>query len=454
MGRRPGKRLKRRKRWPWIVLGLLLVLAAAGAVACGVRAQRLTLPWMDAPAADGPDQSAGPAPQASQEFEEPEEPQELEEPEESQDPREAEETGEPQQPDTAAQARELLDSMTLRERVLQMFIVTPEQLAGVSGTGTVIRDSEAVGQAIQTTPVGGVIYFADNIVDPEQCTEMIAGLQSCAPTGLFIAVDEEGGTVARLGRNSAMGMTAFPSMQAIGDTGDPSGAYEVGLTIGSELGRYGFNLDFAPVTDVNSNPDNPVIGERAFSSDAQTAAEMVASCVQGFSDSGMLCTLKHFPGHGDTAADSHLGAAETGKTLEELEACELLPFRSGIRAGAAFVMVGHIAAPNVTGDQTPASLSYEITTELLREELGFVGVAVTDSMQMRAVTDQYGAGEAAVRAIQAGIDIILMPEDLDQAVEGVLDAVRSGEIPGDRIDESVLRILTVKLEQGIIPLND
>ena len=314
------------------------------------------------------------------------------------------------------------------------------------------RAGETTRQAIQANPVGGVIYFADNLRTPEQCTAMISDLQSYAPLGLLIAVDEEGGSVARLGQNSAMGMTWYDSMASVGTTGEPDNAYQAGLTIGGEIARFGFNLDFAPVADVNSNPGNPVIGERAFSSDARTAAEMVAACVRGFSDSGVLCTLKHFPGHGDTEADTHAGAAETAKTLEELEKCELLPFRAGIEAGAQLVMVGHISLPAVTGDQTPASLSYEIVTGLLRQELGFSGVAVTDSMSMAAITDFSPPGQAAVQAVQAGIDLVLMPEDLEDAVEGILSAVERGELSEERIDESVERILRLKLEQGIIPL--
>ncbi len=346
------------------------------------------------------------------------------------------------------QAQNLLDGMSLREKVLQMFLVTPEQLTGVSGSVT--RAGETTRAALEEYPVGGIVYFAKNLRTPDQVKQMLSDIQDIAPLGLFLAVDEEGGSVARMGNNSAMGMTQFPDM---GEIKSASMAYYVGTTIGGELGEYGFNLDFAPVADVDSNPDNPVIGSRAFSSDPQTAAELVAACTDGFLDSGILCTLKHFPGHGDTDTDSHSGAAVSNKSLEELEACELLPFQAGIDAGAQLVMVSHISLPAVTGDMTPSSLSYEITTVLLRDELGFDGLTITDSMSMQAITDSYSADEAAVKAIQAGIDIILMPEDLDAAVQGVLSAVADGTITEQRIDESVLRILQVKLEQGICPMN-
>ena len=331
-----------------------------------------------------------------------------------------------------SQAGDLLEEQTLRERVLQMFIVTPGQRSAAKP---------------ENQSVGGVIFFAGDIETPEQITGQIAALQSEASVGMFISVDEEGGRVARLGNNPAMKMTVLPDM---GDIPSDEASYQAGLTLAGELGRYGFNLDFAPVADVNSNPDNPVIGSRAFSSDPEIAAGRVAACVQGFREGGILCTLKHFPGHGDTAADSHLGAAVSGKSLEELRQCELLPFKAGMEAGAPLVMVGHISLPQVTGDETPASLSEKITSGLLRRELGFEGVIITDSMSMGAITNVYTTAEAAVLAVRAGADIVLMPENLDEAVEGILAAVEAGELTEQRIDESVTRILSLKLEQGII----
>lgn len=350
--------------------------------------------------------------------------------------------------DEAAQV--LLENMTLHEKVCQLFIVTPEELTGISGTATV--GGATTQAALRDYPVGGLVYFAGNILTPDQCTSMIENTQSFSQLGLFIAVDEEGGTVARIGRNPAMGTTSFPNMATVGAQG-VSAAYNVGLTIGSEITQFGFNLDFAPVADVNTNPDNPVIGSRAFSSDAEEAAELVASAVQGFRDGGILCCLKHFPGHGDTATDSHYGLAETAKTLDELRETEFLPFQAGIDAGAELVMVGHISTPNITGDSVPASLSSYMVTDILRGELGFDGLVVTDSLSMEAITDQYGSGEAAVLAVQAGVDLLLMPEDLSTAVSALENAVADGTVSESRIDESVLRILTVKLEYGIIDSN-
>ncbi|MCC8164455.1 MAG: hypothetical protein LIO86_15150, partial [Lachnospiraceae bacterium] len=183
------------------------------------------------------------------------------------------------------QAAQLLATMTLEEQIYQMFIVTPEKITGVS---VATQAGSATEEALQTYPVGGIVYFADNIVTREQCSEMIANSQSYSKIGLFIAVDEEGGTVARIGNNSAMGTTSFPNMKAIGDSGDAQEAWNVGYTIGTEIGELGFNLDFAPVADVDSNPDNPVIGDRSFGTDAALVSEMVQAEVQGFQESGVL----------------------------------------------------------------------------------------------------------------------------------------------------------------------
>ncbi|MCD7771539.1 MAG: glycoside hydrolase family 3 protein [Oscillospiraceae bacterium] len=344
-------------------------------------------------------------------------------------------------------ALEILSQMSLKEQVYQLFIVRPEQITGSSEKITEAGSGFEAG--LEEYPVGGIAMFAENIIDREQTVEMISNMQSYSALGLFIAVDEEGGTVSRIGNNSAMGTTSFPSMKTIGNTGDTDEAYNVGYTIGTEILELGFNLDFAPVADVDSNPDNTVIGNRAFSTDADIAAEMVAAAVEGFEDSGILCTLKHFPGHGDTSADSHLGYTELDKSLEELWETEFVPFVSGINAGADLVMVGHISVPQVTGDDTPASLS-ETMINILRNDLGFDGLIITDSMQMEAITDRYTSAEAAVMAIKAGVDIILMPENLEEAANGILEAVESGEISGERIAESVLKILKAKIEAGII----
>lgn len=247
-----------------------------------------------------------------------------------------------------------------------------------------------------------------------------------------------------------MNTTPFPHMMNIGDMGDVSQAYRVGYTIGTEIAEFGFNLDFAPVADVATNVLNSVIGSRAFSSDPQIAAAMVSSAVKGFSDAGMICTLKHFPGHGDTTEDSHTDSAVTYKTLQELRACEFLPFSAGIEAGSDMVMAGHIIAAEADGSGLPASMSRYMLTDILRDELGFKGVIITDSLEMEAITDHYSQKEATVMAVDAGVDIILMPAQLEEAVDGLESAVENGLISEQRIDESVLRILQLKEKYHIL----
>ncbi len=266
---------------------------------------------------------------------------------------------------------------------------------------------------------------------------------------MFTGIDEEGGSVSRVSCNSGMGTTEFPSMLTVGNSGDVNKAYEVGYTIGTECTELGFNLDFAPVADIYSNPDNTVIADRAFGTDATVVSDMVESCVKGFKDANMLCTLKHFPGHGDTVADSHYEAAVTNKTLQELENEEFLPFSSGIQAGADFVMIGHILTPNITDSSTPASLSEQMIS-ILRDELQFEGVVITDATNMAAITNYYSSSEVAVAAIQAGVDMILMPADFQSAVAGVFEALDRGDITEKVIDEHVIRILRAKINSGLI----
>lgn len=231
-------------------------------------------------------------------------------------------------------------------------------------------------------------------------------------------------------------------MASSGNTDD---AKNMGATIGTYLAEYGFNMDFAPDADVNTNPDNPIIGTRAFSSDAKIASRMVSAAAEGFRESGILPTLKHFPGHGDTAEDSHTALAVTYKTLEELQDCEFLPFESD--TGMHAVMVGHIATPNITGNDLPASLSSEII-DLIPDKAETL--IVTDSLEMKAISDTYGSGEVAVMALKAGCDMLLMPMDLDASYQAVLDAVKSGRISEERLDESVNKILSYKEAFGII----
>ena len=294
-------------------------------------------------------------------------------------------------------------------------------------------------RTLQQYPVGGICQFGKNIESPSQLARFNKELQDASATPLFIAVDEEGGLIARLANNDAFTLPRYASAAAVGASGDPEDARAMGQTIGAYLKEYGFTMDFAPDADVNTNPDNPIIGTRAFSSDAGTAAAMAAAMADGLRQNGILPTLKHFPGHGDTAEDSHTALAVTYKTQEELANCELLPF--GADTGLHAVMVGHIAAPNVTGSNTPATLSPQLVAMIPNAEDTLI---ITDSLAMDAIADAYTPGEAAVLALQAGCDVLLMPNSLPEAYAAVLEAVQSGTITQERLDQSVNKILRYK----------
>ena len=345
-----------------------------------------------------------------------------------------------------------LEAMTLEEKVGQLFMVTP----GTLGLPQIKAPMEALSQEQLTQmenaireifakyPVGGIVQFAADLYSPEQITAYNALLQRAAEIPLFLGIDEEGGTVARLANHSAFDLPQYQSAGAVGASGNPEDALKMGQTIGAYLGEYGFNMDFAPVADVNTNPNNPVIGNRSFSSDCNVAGQMAKAMAEGLEEQGIVPVFKHFPGHGDTAQDSHEEVAYSHKTLEELQACEFIPF-SGLTENQC-VMVGHIALPEVTGDMTPATLSSEIVTGLLREKLGFRGLILTDSMVMEAITDNYSSAEASLLALEAGCQIILQPADFPSAFDGIVEAVEAGTFPEEQLNAVVLQILRFKQE--------
>lgn len=337
-------------------------------------------------------------------------------------------------------AKETVANMSLEEQVYQLFIVTPEDLTGVEAA---TQAGDATKTALEQYPVGGIVYFDKNLENVDQIKTLLSNTQSYAKTPLLLAVDEEGGTVSRLG-NRGLGVTKLGDMA---DYDDPQEIHTMGKTLGEELLALGFNLDFAPVADVSAS--GSAIGDRAFSDDAETAASLVGSMVAGMKESGILCTLKHFPGLGGVSADTHDGAASTSATLDQLKEKDFLPFQAGIDAGAPLVMVSHLSVPAVTGDDRPASLSSSIIDGLLRQELGFDGVVVTDALNMEAITDHFTAAEAAVQALEAGADLLLMPEDFQAAADGVLHAIDTGSIPQETVTDSVVRILAMKYEYGI-----
>ncbi len=341
---------------------------------------------------------------------------------------------------------QLLKGMTLEEKIWQMFFVTPEDICNI---GTVIQAGDTTKAALQKYPVGGLIYFSKNIESEEQLSQMLKNTVAYSKIPPFLSIDEEGGRVSRLG-DAGIGTTKHPPMAEIGATKDPEKAREIGVTLGRELKELGFNMDFAPVADILAVEANQDIGDRSFGTDPETVAQMVAAQVKGMQSQNLSATLKHFPGCGSTAANTHLETGASVRTLEEMRNGEFIPFQAGIDAGADFVMVAHMSAPAITGDETPSILSPVIVTDLLRKELGFEKVIISDALNMGAITSVYSPEESALLAVEAGIDMLLMSPDVHKAVSALKAAVDSGRISESRIDESVRRILTLKQERGIL----
>ena len=353
-------------------------------------------------------------------------------------------------PDPAAEA---LAALTVEQKVGQLLV------AGVSG----LEPGEDGAQAVRDYQVGGVILFGRNVESAEQLAELNNGLKALNGDyiPLFLAVDQEGGRVDRMPAEvenlpPALEFGSIPDTDSRLDT-----CFELGRTLAAQCAAFGFNLDFAPDMDVWSNPDNTVIGDRAFGTDAGTVTGAANMAALGLLSQGVIPVAKHFPGHGDTAVDSHYGLPVVDKTLEELETLELRPFRQAIDTTCVYgtygdaaipaVMVAHILMTQLDPDW-PASLSHKVVTGLLREELGFDGVVCTDDLTMGALAQTWGVGEAAVLAVEAGCDLLLVCHELDNltaARNALLEAVDSGRISMERLDQSVYRILSLKAEYGL-----
>ncbi len=360
----------------------------------------------------------------------------------------------------------IIDKMTLEQKVAQLFVVSPETLTGVD---SVQYAGDMTYQALQDYPVGGIVFAKDNIDSSSQFGTMTDNLQSYSEDisglPLFLAAAEEGGNASVLGNNDNLDEyyensysdddsdyssssansvhSGATSMSEIGRKDDSTNAYEAGKSIGSLMSAYGLNLDLAPVADVLSG-NSTGIGDRTFGTDAQTVSDMALEVIRGIQEEDVNAAMKYFPGYG--AASSNMsGFPVINSSLDELKKKEFLPYSNAIAQGLDFVMVGHISVPNVTGDDTPASLSEKMISEVLRKDLGFKGIVMTDYLNDKTIVKNYGAADAAVKAIQAGADLLLEPDDLEAAYEGVLKAVKKGDITEDRLDESIYRILRVKL---------
>lgn len=331
-----------------------------------------------------------------------------------------------------------IEVMPLEDKVAGLFVVQPEAITGVS---TAIRAGEGTKEALSKYAVGGLVYFTKNMDSKEQLTEMLDNTRLYTNYPLFLAVDEEGGSVSRLAEAGLV--DKVDSAASVAQTGDVNNAYQAGAAIGAYLAEYGFNLNFAPVADIAS-AENSVLKDRVYGSEADSAAPFVTSMLQGLQEQNVTGCLKHFPGIGSSVEDTHDGMASTERSLEDFRANEFTVFQAGIDSGAQMVMMSHISAPALTGDNTPCSLSKTVVTDMLRGELGFDGVIITDAMNMGAITEYYESDVAAVMALRAGCDMILMPEDFEKAYQGVLQAVQDGTISEDRINDSLKRIYRIK----------
>ena len=346
---------------------------------------------------------------------------------------------EPEEDYLGKYVEDVLSDMTLEDKVAGLFIVTPEALTGVT---TATQAGDGTQEALEKYAVGGLIYFEQNIIDKEQIMQMLSNTIAKSKYPIFLAVDEEGGSVSRVAK-SGIDVVEVGDMAEIGASGDGVQAYEAGVNIGSYLKELGFNLDFAPVADVAGSEDS-MIGARSFGADAQLVGEMVANAVGGIEGAGVSSCLKHFPGLGDMTEDTHDGRVATSKTLDEMRATDFIPFKAGIDAGADFVMVSHVTMSDVEGDAVPSSLSKTVMTDVLRNELGFQGVIITDALNMGAITEYYTSEEAVIMAVEAGADMLLMPDDFESAYNALLTAVRDGTISEERVDESLERIYRIK----------
>lgn len=345
--------------------------------------------------------------------------------------------------DLESQVQSRLEKMSLEDKVAQMFVVTPES---VTDSDIVVMAGEQTKEAIDNIPIGGFVYMSQNLQDPSQVKEMLSNAQQFSidriELPLFTCLDEEGGTVTRVNGNPNFNLESIESMA---DVETEERARSIGREMGRYLSELGFNVDFAPVADVLTNPDNEVVRYRSFGSDPEQVADMCSAVLQGLREYDVLGTFKHFPGHGATQGDSHTGNVFISKTWDELKGCELIPFQRGVEENVDFIMVGHISVPNVIGDDTPASLSYKMIYDCLKSEMQYKGLVITDAMNMGAIEQLCSSGKAAVKTIQSGTDIVLMPSDFESAYQAVINAVHNSSLSEDRINDAVTKILRTKL---------
>lgn len=322
-----------------------------------------------------------------------------------------------------------LNSMTLDEKIAQMIVLAWREPNTYDELYRTFRDKK----------LGGFILFKENMFTYENTKTLISNLQEYNDIPLIIGMDQEGGLVQRLKYLKDVKVTDIPYMYYLGKTNDEALAYDVGKVMAEELRTIGVNVVFAPDIDIFSNPNNTVIGKRSFGRDYLLINRMAGSLARGLEEAGVIPTYKHFPGHGDTATDSHKDLPIINKSYEELKNLELQTFKSAIDNNAKLIMVGHIALPNITGNNTPASLSKELITDVLKKDMGYNGLVITDALNMKALTDNYTHEEIVIKAVASGVDILLMPEDVYNTIKYIKE-----NISEERINESVKKILEFK----------
>lgn len=341
--------------------------------------------------------------------------------------------------------QEHIKQMSPEEKIGQLLMPAFRDFEYTDSVEELTRSMEEILDEYQ---VGGVILFKENIKNKEQVQTLIKDLQDKSNIPLWIGVDEEGGLVSRITSNPEMGYDSLPIAYDIGQANSKEQAYEVGKKLGIILKELGFNMDFAPVADIWSNPKNQVIGKRSFGSDPEKVSEMVNEIVRGLQNQEIISVVKHFPGHGDTDEDSHLGTAYVNRSLEELRKRELIPFKKAIEEEVEGVMIAHVELPQID-EGIPATLSYKIITDILKNEMEFKGLVITDALDMEAITKQFGKKEAALKSFIAGADILLIP-DVKEAHSYLLEAYEDGTITDERLEESVYKILYTKYKYDII----
>ncbi|MBL4932129.1 beta-N-acetylhexosaminidase [Clostridium paridis] len=342
-----------------------------------------------------------------------------------------------------------LDKMSLEEKIDQMIMLSIDEVVKDGNKIKFTEMNEATKNFLSKHQLAGLILFKFNMIDKPQTEKLTKDIQNLSKVNkFFIATDQEGGRIDKIPTENKT-----KSAREIGNTKDPNNAYKAASTIGSDLKTLGLNLDFAPVMDVDTNPNNPVIGDRAFSNDPKIVAEFGVKFIEGLHSQGILATAKHFPGHGDTTGDSHKELVKVNQPLQRIENVELYPFRKAVENNVDMIMVGHIVVPALDDDKTPASLSKKMMTSLLKEKMGFKGVVITDAFDMKAITQNYDIKSAVMQSINAGADIILMPvalvpgendKEYEELVRFIKEKVQAGEIQESRINDAVTRILTAK----------